>query len=184
MKKTALVCMLLSIAALNAKAENNLSNQQPLAADEAYVLIDLGARGTLRQYVTALNFKNKYASAELSVSEGGGMQLVKVKAGTYIPDTFVTHSQHRKSLRKRAKGIYVEPGSITYIGNWKVSYGQSFMVNNTTYSTEKTSLGVHYNVGHLQSFAAKNQWVTNYPLRVSHMNGKRVASDWQALQGS
>lgn len=184
MKKMAIACILLSMTSLSTNAESNPSSQEPLAADEAYVLIDLGARGTLRQYVTALNFKNKQTSIELSVSEGGGMQLVKVKAGTYIPDTFATHSQHRKSLRHRAKGIYVEPGSVTYIGNWKLRYGQSFMVNNTTYSTEKSSLGVHYNVGHLQSFATKNQWVTNYPLRVSHMNGKRVASNWQVLRGS
>ena len=173
----------LSCAAAHPSPAASASHQR-LAADEAYILVDMGARGEMRHYVASLNFTDKGAGLTLSVPKEPGLQLVKVKAGTFQPETFSLKSNKASAPAKRlakkyaGKGIIVEPGTVTYIGNWHVKYGQRLEWLNDSYLAETADYSVHFAAKDVEKFYRANEWIANYPLRVAHMNGKRLGSQW------
>jgi len=165
-------------------AAQDSAQHQRLAADEAYILVDMGARGEMRHYVSSLNFTDKGAGIKLSVPRERGLQLVKVKAGTFQPETFSVKSKRAAAPQKRlakkyaSEGIKVEAGTVTYIGNWHVRYGQRVDWLDDSYLVERADYSVHYTAKDVEKFYQDNQWISNYPLRVAHINGKRLASQW------
>lgn len=184
MRKTAVFAALLSLTCLSSYATEapQHAGTKTLAADEAYVLVDMGAKGPLRHYVSSLTFSHSQANIKLSVPPEKGLQLVKVKAGTYKPEKFGIGQKAKRSgdfaIAADKKGIFVEPGTVTYIGNWDIYYGQQVRVNDQTIINDKKGYRISYSVDNLVKYAEKNEWIKGYPLRVSHINGKRVANSW------
>ena len=160
---------------------------QSLAEDEAFVLVKVGVRGGLKQYVSSLNFSENNSDLELKVSKEKGFQLVKVKAGTYQPETFgIKSAQSIKAKRFENndlsnKAVIIEPGTVTYIGQWDVAYGKRFELLGNTITTDKNGYRVSYSVNSVNEFASKNEWITEFPLRFSHISGQNVATTWQHI---
>ncbi len=158
-----------------------------LAADEAYVLVDMGARGALRQYVSSLNFSADGIDYNLSIPKEKGVQLVKVKAGTYQPDTLgLTHAHAKMKTRQFDDGgeaIVIQPGTVTYIGNWDILYGNKFTFLGESFTNKKTAYRVSYSVNSVKKYAKENQWIRQFPLRFSHVSGHNVVATWTELNG-
>ncbi|MGB5324310.1 MAG: hypothetical protein WBN40_02645 [Pseudomonadales bacterium] len=159
-------------------------DHQRLASNEAYVLVDLGARGEMRHYVSSLNFSDKGAGIKVTIPKAPGMQLVKVKAGTYQPEAFGLKAPKDEDRSKRlaqkyaGEGIKIEAGTVTYIGNWNVKYGQRVRWIDGSHLVDAADYSVYFAPRDVEAFYRANEWIGNYPLRVAHMNGKRVASAW------
>lgn len=160
---------------------------QTLADDEAFILVKMGARGALRQYVSSLNFSESGQGFELKVPKDTGFQLLRVKAGTYSPEAMDVKDS--KSMQAKAfddpdkaqKSIVIEHGTVTYIGQWDIAYGQRFQVMDSSFITDESGFRVSYSVESVSEFAEQNEWVTNFPLRFSHISGQNVATTWKSI---
>ncbi|MBT8138947.1 MAG: hypothetical protein KJP25_04205 [Gammaproteobacteria bacterium] len=170
--------------ASQAAAPSASSDYQRLASNEAYVLVGVDARGALGHYVSSLNFSDKRAGIRMTIPKQSGMQLVKVKAGTYQPKALALASRGDKTKTRAlpqkytGEGIEIEAGTITYIGNWNLRYGQRVRWIDSSHLVDVAEYGVHFAPRDVEKFYHANQWVSDYPLRVAHMNGKRVAAPW------
>lgn len=166
-----------------------LPANKDLAADEAFVLVNMGARGALKRYVSSLNFSNSSANLDLTVPTEKGFQIIKVKAGTYQPEALgLSHSRQRHQTtnfvdrKADEKSIVIEPGTITYIGQWDVLYGKSITMMGNNYIIKDSAYKVSYPVAKVNGFAQENEWVTQFPLRFSHISGQNVSTSWQHIE--
>ena len=156
-----------------------------LASDEAYVLVKMDTHGALRQYVSSLSFSGESAGYELQVPKDTGVQLVKVKAGIYSPQNLLLSHTYRSNDSERLatdgeESLLIEPGTVNYIGEWDVRFGKSFKVIDRSQTLADTGYRVSYSGEDLQSFAADNAWITEYPVRVAHISGRNLATSWTA----
>lgn len=163
-------------------------NTQTLATDEAFVLVKVGVRGELKQYVSSLNFAASGYATPLEVPKENGFQLIKVKAGTYQPTAFGIAKPSKKQEPKAfanssiaKKAIVIEPGTVTYIGKWDIAYGKRVTWLDKSITTKQSAFRVSYSVESVQAFAETNQWLTEFPLRISHISGNNVATSWDYL---
>lgn len=143
-------------------------NLQTLAADEAYIVVKIDNRSVSGLNTSSLSFSANN-QLKLKIRKAPELQLLKVKAGIYKPQL--------ASLGE-SKGIVIEPGTVTYIGNWKVTSGQRFMINGESYTTSHEGYQIKFDVDSLFSYAEENSWLKQYPLHISHVNGKRVSNKW------
>lgn len=171
--KSALIgvfCLLASAGshAGKTKPEPIDANLQSLGADEAYIVVKIDKRGVSGLSTSSLSFAadNQF---KLKIHKAPELQLIKVKAGIYKPQL---------ASLDESKGIVIEPGTVTYIGNWKVTSGQRFMINGESHTTSQEGYQVRFDVDSLFSYAEENSWLKQYPLHISHINGKRVSNDW------
>lgn len=171
--KSALVGVFCLLSSVGSNAAETPSQQasgalQELAADEAYVMVKMDNR-SLSGVRTASFSLTANNNLQLNINKESEMQLIKVKAGVYKPQL---------AKLNRAKGIVIEPGTVTYIGDWKVVSGQKFLVNGVAHTASETGYRVNFDVDGLFSFAEENSWLKQYPLHISHLNGKRISNNW------
>lgn len=175
------------LLSVNALANENTDAAQALAADEAFVLVKMGVRGELKQYVSSLNFSGKQGDYELKVPKEQGFQLVKVKAGTYQPEAFGLKFASKNKEQAfdhndlRDKAVVIEPGTVTYIGQWDIAYGERFEFLGRSVTNDVNGYRVSYSVSSVNEFANDNEWITDYPLRFSHISGQNVETTWHHI---
>ena len=168
-------------------------SRDSLGADEAYILVDMGTRGALKSYVSSLQFNGAELDYSLSVPKAKGVQVMKVKAGTYRPAALglvsKTRSQREGADRMKSfddpaaqsKSLVIEPGTVTFIGSWDVAYGRAFSFMDREYIHKDLAYRVRYPMDDLQAYAQENRWVTEFPLRVSHISGKNAIATWPGI---
>ena len=123
----------------------------------------------------------------MKIPKEKGFQLVKVKAGTYQPETFgiksrkASTSKHFDHNNLDNKAVVVEPGTVTYIGQWDIAYGKRFQLLGRNFTTDQNGYRVSYSPAAVSSFANNNAWITEFPLRLSHISGQTVATTWQRI---
>jgi len=171
--KSALIGVFCLLASAGSNAGNTLPEQhesdlQTLGADEAYIVVKIDRQGVAGMNTSSLNLSANN-QLKLKIQKAPEMQLLKVKAGVYKPQL---------ASLDESRGIVITPGTVTYIGNWKVTSGQRFMINGKAYSTSQKGFEVKFDVDSLFSYADQNSWLKQYPLHISHINGKRVSNNW------
>ncbi len=172
LKSALCACFLLTVSAgalaVEQPSATPVSSQQALAADEAFVLVKMRKTGTSGTRTSTLSLAANN-QLKLSINRDADMQLLKVKAGVYRPLV---------ASGNNGKGIVIAPGTVTYIGDWHLYSNQKFMINGKRYTTSKVGYRVDFDIDNLFSFADDNSWIKQYPLHISHMNGKRAANNW------
>lgn len=144
----------------------SVPEKDALAADEAYVLVNVKDRSLT---TSSFSLTESGSKIKLSLHDQKGMQLLKVKAGTYVASV---------GDNSRKKGIRVTPGTVTYIGDWTLKGTQQLRLNDQRITTNKEKVSIRYSVDNLFDFATQNKWVTQYPLHISNTNGVRVSNNW------
>ena len=138
----------------------------PLLNDEAYVLVKLTAKGERQGDVSAISLVDEKTGEFIRVAASGSEpQLLKVKAGKY------RLARRGFSNSASIKGLLIEPKTVTYIGDWAVTRGQTFKVNGEYISLDSTSYGIEYKPGALLWAAQRYDFPAGYRPVISAASG-------------
>ena len=166
-------------------ADTGFDAQPELAADEAYIVVNLQASGDHTAAISGMTLKSTTGKASIEIpAKHKQPQILRVKAGTYAPKHVVLNSgpkQHRQKLPAlpRTSGIRVEPLSITYIGDWTVSHKRHFLVNGNRVALNSANYKISYDPSLLGKLEEQYSRVKNYRPIVASVNGKQLKARWR-----
>lgn len=156
-----------------------------LKQNEAYILINVDAAGNDARSVSGLHLADRRSGQAISVSAGqSGLQAIKVQAGTYTVASIEIAPPWRKNVLRRKfdrglAGIEIEPQTITYIGDWTLSYGSDALVAGNRVELKTSGYSVSYDPKLLARFGINQAYLPDYLPVIAAINGNRLKGRWE-----
>ena len=164
--------------------ESTFVTASDLADDEAYILVGLAVKGDQRNRVEGLSLHDALSDMKIVIPNNSGTQLLKVKAGNYKPDRVLLSgddNNRSKSLMRvyrDVQGVVIPPQTVTYIGDWVVSYGERILVGARRINVDRLSYGVYYNADSLARIPSEYPSLLSYTPSISAANGRLLEAKW------